>query len=60
MQFFKEERTHDAVYNVYLKKVQYHIDSNSSVSISSFWSIELKSWKIKQCNIHALIARTVL
>lgn len=33
MQFFKEERTDDAVYNVYLKKVQYHIDSNSSVLI---------------------------
>lgn len=50
MQFFKEERTDDAVYNVYLKKVQYHIDSNSSVFIWLLQSLSLlhKTKKMKR------------
>lgn len=50
VQFFKEERTDDAVYNIYLKKVQYHVDSDMCLDASDQRSARLQ-WRLEEVRV---------
>lgn len=49
-QFFKEERLEDAVYHVYLKKVQYHVDSDMCLDVDDQQSARLQ-WRLEEVRI---------
>lgn len=49
-QFFKEERTQDAIYKIYLKKVQYHVDNDMCVDVDDERAARLQ-WRLEEVRV---------